>query len=387
MAEILIALSLEEGDQIRGAQLFPIGEWSHPQGKLKVDYARAQRFAAGFKKQLAGQKLPIFYIHSSQSNVSNPLYGKAAGWMTDVRADPKQGVLIDIDFTKAGAEAVRDHSYQYLSAEFFDQVRLPHHDESHKDVLVGAALVNKPHLKGMRTVLSEDTGSLFIEEATSKPDDPEGGGPVDPILFALAKSAGLKLSEDATELGAKDRASIEEYLQGESGKITDLEAKLDLVQTKLDGSEDDNTKQARNLAEAGFKDEAKLLSEYRGEKLAKKLAKELPKGSEFTPAVEEKLMAFATDNDPTRLQEALAIVASGKGVVDLSEHGSSGSGSEGDTPAGSVDNASTKLIALAEAVVKDNSEINFSDAMDQVAGENPNLWDEHQKSMGSEVTG
>jgi hypothetical protein len=205
-------------------------------------------------------------------------------------------------------------------------------------------------------------------------------------LLALAKSAGLKLSEDATELSAKDRASIEEYLQGESGKITDLEAKLDLVQKKLDGSEDDNTKQARNLAEAGFKEEAKLLSEYRGEKLSRELESELPKGSELTPAVREKVMAYATDNDPTRLQEALAIMASGKGVVDLDEHGSSGSGSDGDTPAGSTD-ASAKLIALAEAVTKDDSEINFSDAMDQVAGENPDLWDAHQKSMGSEVTG
>lgn len=382
MSEILMTLDLDEGSTtLRGAQLFPIGEWTHPQGRIKIDFTRAKSFADGFKQKLAGQKLPIFFIHSDKANVSNPLFGKAAGWMMDVRADEDQGVLIDIDFTKEGAEAVRNKSYQYLSAEYFDKIRLPHHDSSHMDVLVGAALVNKPHLKGMQTLLSEDSGGVLIYEE-SKPDDPEGGGPVDPILLALATSAGLELSDDTTELSADERASIDTYLQEQSGKTKSLEGKIGLLQKKLDDAEGPESKKARNLREAGFEEEAELLSEYRGEKLAKELAAHLPDGSVLTPAVREKVMAYATESDPKYLSEALAIMAEGKGVVSLEEIGSAGSGSDGDTPGGDKSGADDKMLELAEKVAKEK-EISLTDAIDLVADEHPELWRQHQLEMGS----
>lgn len=386
MTEILMALELSEGNVLTGAQLMPLGEWNHPQGKIKVDMAKATRMATGFKRKLAGQRLPVFYIHSDKSNVANPLYGKAAGWMTDVRADKDRGVVIDIEFTEDGARAVRNKEFQYLSAEYFDKVQLPHHEAPEMDVLLGAALVNRPHLKGMQTILSEDV-SLVFNEGTSKPDNPEGGGPVDPIVLALAKSAGLELSEDATELSAEERTAIEKHLQDESGKTADLEAKLTLLEQKLDGAEDGQSQRVRNLAEAGFEEEAKLLSEYRGEKLAKELAAKLPKGSELTPSVTEALASYAIESDPKFLHEALALMASGKGIVSLEEIGTSSGGGGNDTPGGDTKGASDKLISLAETYAKEN-EVSFTDAMDEVASEHPVLWKQHQAEMGSrEVTG
>lgn len=384
MSEILMALSLAEGNTITGAQLMPLGEWNHPQGKIKVDMSKATSMAAGFQRKLAGQKLPVFYIHSDKRNLSNPLYGKAAGWMTDVRADAERGLVIDIEFTDEGARAVRDKEYRYLSAEYFDKVQLPHHGTPETDVLVGAALVNKPHLKGMQTILSEDI--VLFDEAPSKPDDPEGGGPVDPILLALAKSAGLELSEDVTELSADERTAIEKHLQEQSGKPAELEAKIALMQKQLDDSEDPQSQQAKSLAEAGFEEEAKLLSEYRGEKLAKSLAENLPEGSTLTPAVVEAMKAYAVESDTTHLHEALSLMASGKGIVVLEEIGSSGGGN-GDTPGGNSESAADQLTTLAEAMSKDE-EIPISEAFDRVSDENPKLFRQHQMEMGSkEVTG
>ena len=380
--EILMTLSLDEGTELRGAQLMPLGEWAHPQGTIKMDMAKATNMAAGFKRKLAGQKLPVLFIHSDQANVANPNYGKAAGWMTDVRADPERGVVIDIDFTEEGARAVKNKEFQYLSAEYFDKIQLPHHDTPDTDVLLGAALVNRPHLKGIQTLLSED-GAMFVDEAPSKPDNPEGGGPVDPILLALAKSAGLELSEDVTELSADERTAVEKHLQEQSGNVTDLKVKLKLLEEKLDGDGDPQSQQVKNLAEAGFKEEAKLLSEYRGEKMAKQLAENLPEGSVLAPSVEEALASYATDNDAKFLHEALALVASGKGIVSLEEIGTSNGGK---TPDPATGNASAKLIQLSETLAKED-DIPFMDAMDQVAGTHPDLWKQHQDEMGSEAAG
>lgn len=208
---------------------------------------------------------------------------------------------------------------------------------------------------------------------------------MDPILLALAKSAGLELSEDVTELTDDERKAIESHLAelSDDSRVTELEAKLELMQTKLDESEDPDLQKQKSLAEAGFEEEAKLLSEYRGERTLKLLEDSVPQGSTFTPAVAEKIKAYGETGDESQLMEATQLLAAGKGIVDLSEHGSS------HAPTGKSlgEDAGAKIIALAEQTAKDQ-EIDFNEALDVVAGENPDLWAEHQKAMGArEVTG
>ncbi len=378
--EVLIPLAETSTD----VQLFPLGKWKHPSGEINITPERAASFAEGFKRQLAGQKLPILYIHSDRKNVSNPDYGKAAGWITDVRADDERGVVVDVDWTDRGAAAVLAKEYLYLSAEYFDRVQLPHHKEPHDDVVIGAALVNRPHLKGMSPILNEETGHLFILTGESKPDGPEkGGGPMDPILLALAKSAGVEVSEDDTELSDEQREAIEKHLEGdEATQVADLEAKLAEAQKQLDDVEDEDSSKARSLREAGFEEEATLLSEYRGDKLVRELALQLPKGHSLTPAVEEEVRAFALEGDAGRLSKALEILASGKGTVDLAEHGSDGDSGDDD----GASDAGDKLNALADAYVKEHDDVDWIEALGIVTDENPALWNEHQESLGGTAT-
>lgn len=380
MSEVLMTLQLEEGStSLKGAQLFPFGTWNHPAGKIKIDAGRAKKFVEGFKRQVAGQRLPVFYIHSSPKNVSNPNYGKAAGWITDMSVHDQKGVMIDIDFTEEGANAVRNKEYQYLSAEYFDKVMLPHHDSPKSDVLVGAALVNRPHLKGMSPLLNEETGHMFLIAEDDNLDDPEGGGPVDPILLALAKAAGIELSEDVEELTEEQRSAIEQHLADREKQGKDLDTQVQLLQEKLDALEDPEPKQARKLAEAGFEEEAKLLSEYRGDKLIREFEADLPDGHVLAPSVKEKLRSYALENDAQHLSDAMRIVASGKGTVDLEEHGSSGGGLNDTAPA----NVGAKIIKLAEEKIKEDKDLSFSDAMLLVSADEPKLWNEYQESMGN----
>lgn len=379
--EVLVSLSLGEGDTtLRDVQLLPLGKWRHPAGVIDITPERAQRFAEQFARRVAGQDLPVLYIHSDKGNVANPRYGEAAGWITGMRADPSRGLLIDIDFSEEGAAAVRSKKYRYLSAEYFDKVQLPHHKAPEADVLVGAALVNRPHLKGMDPILNEETGHQFLAEVAdaSKKQSDQGGGPVDPILLALAKSAGIELADDATELTEGQRDKLTAFLEGQARSLEDLATSNSLLQKKLD-EKDPMGARAKSLAEAGFDEEATLLLEYKAEKRVRTLSESLPEGKSLTPAVRELVTASVTEGDPTKFDEAFALVASGKGMIDLVEHGTTlGNDDDGDEPADLGD----KINQLAEVEAKEK-QISFAEALDVVQRKNPALWNEYQRSMGS----
>ena len=376
ISEVLMRLALEDGNSIRGAQLFPIGKWRHPQGAISVNFERAQKFVQEFEAKAAGQDLPILYVHSDGAYKSNPRYGQAAGWISGMHADEKRGVLVDIDFTDEGADEVRAKKWRYLSAEYFNKITLPHHDRPHEDVIVGAALVNRPHLKGMDPILNEETGHLFVFNAEERNE--RKGNPMDPILAALAKSAGLELSEDIEELTDEQRKAIESHLSDASDKVTKLEGEAALLKKSLEDSEDPESKRVRTLAEAGYVEEAKLLSEYRGERMVRSLEADVPSGHALTPAVKGKIVEFALDNDSTKLTEAMAIMASGKGTVELTERGTV---ETSETSSGPV--AETELLTLADAKVAANDKLSLSEAIDLVAEEKPELWNSYQAEVGA----
>jgi len=376
LAEVLspIALELNEGEtRLTGLQLMPLGEWSHPSGKISMTIERARSFAEGFQKHLAGQRLPILYIHSSKENVSNPLWGKAAGWIINMRADDVRGLLIDVDFTKAGAEAVRNKEYSYLSAEYFDRVQLPHHKRSYKDVMIGAALVNRPHLKGMDPILNAETGHQFFFEVQAD----EGGGPMDPILLQLAKAAGIELTEDATELTDEQRSSFNTFLTDQTAAVADAEKALKenvALKQRVTELEDPTQSKARSLEEAGFGEEAKLLAELAAERTLQQFGGMLPGGHVYTKTVKAKLKEFAEGHDLLHLREAFELVVSGKGMVDTRELGSSGGNDGEETDPGA------ELNKLAAARAKDDK-ITLAEAQDLIIEEKPELYEAHERLM------
>ncbi len=376
--EILMTLDLAEGQtRLEGVQLMPIGTWKHPRGAIQITAARARKFADSFKQKIAGQDLPVLYIHSDRSNIANPKYGEAAGWVTDVTADDKRGVLVDIEFTEAGAAAVRDKTYRYLSAEYFNKVQLPHHDRPYEDVIVGAALVNKPHLKGMDPILNSETGHLLVSEVGET--DKQGGGPMDPILAQLAKLAGIELSEDAEALTDDQSAKVKDWVEAQKKDKADADTKITLLEKRLEDLEDDGDKETRTLREAGFEEEATLLNEYRADKAVRRLSEDVPSGQALTPVAETHMRAYVLDDDQKALGELLKLAFDGKATVDLVEHGTIEADDDDTTPTES----GNELVALATKRAKAD-EISFSDAMDLVAAEEPKKWNEYQLSMGSQ---
>jgi phage I-like protein len=336
---------------------------------------KAKSFAEQFNRKVAGQDLPIFYIHSDKRNVSNPLYGKAAGWITDMKADPARGVVIDIQFTEEGAAAVKKGEYRYLSAEYFDKVQLPHHKHPEMDVVVGASLANRPHLKGMSPILNEETGHQFLPGAATYPS--EGGGPVDPILLQLCNAAKISLSEDQTELTEEQRAALTQYLTERDKELTDATASTANLQKQLDDLEDKEEKKMKSLREAGFEEEAKLLEELQAERLEKQLSEFVPEGQTLTKVGKDAISKYAKDRSHENLMALQEALLSGNGTARTEPLGGGGEG-DPDKSGGAAERFMEETNKIAQ-----EKELDISQAMLVVQTEKPELWNEYQDEIGS----
>lgn len=198
---------------------------------------------------------------------------------------------------------------------------------------------------------------------------------MDPILRKLAEAADIKLSKDQEALTEEQTATLEQYLEAEAKKVTDLGTKVGLLETKLS----DQDPQAQKLAEAGFTEEAALLLEYKADKEISAFEEKMGEGKILSPATKDLIRESVVDANPAKFAEAFALVAEGDGVVDTSEEGHEHD--EGDGGEGSANKAGDKINKLATKLAK-SEEISLSEAYDRVAEDEPALWNEHQRAMG-----
>ena len=200
---------------------------------------------------------------------------------------------------------------------------------------------------------------------------------MDQIIQRLCEAAGIELSEDQESLTDEQTQTLNQYLDSQSTKVADLEGKVQLLDEKITEASGKDPK-IRKLEEEGFVEEAALLLEYKGDKLANTLSEQLGKDLRFSPVVKKLIVASVVDSDETKLHEALALVAKGDGVVDLSEQGHEGGG---DNVSPEDDQAGSEIASLAETLMR-AEKLTYSEALDRVIAEKPALWNQHQLSMG-----
>jgi hypothetical protein len=131
-----------EKDSSSWIQAFPFGKWTHPEyGDIEMNADRAARMAAGINQGIRDQDLPINYDHGEQRK-------DAAGWVqrADVRPD---GLWLNVEWTREAYQKIKDKAYKYFSPEYMNAWKHPASGQEFKDVFVGGALVNMPHLKGI----------------------------------------------------------------------------------------------------------------------------------------------------------------------------------------------------------------------------------------------
>lgn len=182
----------EDGEGLTWFQAIPKGTWNHPiHGSLEFNDERLQRFANNVNTGVRSQDLNIDYDHNE---------GVAAGWVqrAEARGD---GVWVGVKWTPSAKQKLADGEYRYFSPEFQDEWTHPQTGVTHKDVLFGGGLTNRPFLKG---ILPINLSEAFTEHGAPAPKTPPKEGNMDPELVKkLAEKLGLGADADEAAVTAK----------------------------------------------------------------------------------------------------------------------------------------------------------------------------------------
>jgi phage I-like protein len=153
-----IAIRLAETDGKKDStriQLARAGEFYHMYyGPFDLNSAMFVAFVENFKAKTYGIDLMIDYDHDRR---------EAAAWFKDLYVtEDGQELWAEVAWTPDGQKAIEDKEFRYLSIDFTSDHIDNEVGASHGPVLYGAALTNRPFIKGMTptTALNEFHGGI-----------------------------------------------------------------------------------------------------------------------------------------------------------------------------------------------------------------------------------
>ena len=374
----LSGLTFDDAGKAPPIHALTTGTWNHPMyGEVKITPERVKRFAENVNNKVRGQDLDIDYDHKARD-------GRAAGWI--IAAENRDGDLyLNIDWTTAAKEAIKNKEYRYFSPELSDEWEDPRTSKKYQDVLAGGALTNRPFFKQL--------AALNFAEFNDYDDDP---------VTILMNTLGWTQDEASKLYTFSDNATATWPWRNTPPPVNDpKEAKLD------------PKKLAEILGLKDEEDEAKLLSEVKNlktfhddkaseEEKAKKFAETYPEEAKqltelreinaktyadttikslnekgIPPVVNDKLKEAILDGDSAKFSEVLEEVAKA-GVVKYEEGGAGGGGNENSDV---NDNPEAQIHAKAQEFMEKDDKLKYSEAVKKAQIENPELAEAMKKSV------
>jgi phage I-like protein len=176
-------------DNTSWIQAFPEGTYNHPLfGEMKFDQSNLTDFAKSVKNRVRGVQPDIDYEHKMFG-------GEAAGWVEEAKYEEGKGLALKVNWTPKARSAIANREYRYFSPTFAEEWEHPKTQKTHKNVLFGGALTNRPFLKDILPVNLSDIVEAPPKDPTPDQNAPQSEGDLmDPKT--LRKTLGL--DEDAT---------------------------------------------------------------------------------------------------------------------------------------------------------------------------------------------
>ncbi len=340
----------DAGDSIDGiewVQVLRTGTFLHPRapnGEFEITAGDLVRVVSNFKnnvRRLATNEVPFDYGHD--------VAGPASGWGNDleIRGEFDEQLWAKTKWTPKASKNILDREYRFISADIDFEYIDNESGVNHGPVLLGAALVNRPHIKDMEIVFSEHTNDDNEKGATKM-----AGLTPEQMLAKITELEGI-LRDMRSQMQAKDEQLGEvkpkaAKVEGLEKSVTDLTTKLKASEEKVKKTEEDVTK-------------------------AKKKARfdEYVKAGKIAPSKEESFMKM-----DLKLAEDLFKDAK---VVNLNDSGHGGTGgNKGDgkgTPAEIVEKRAAKLM-------EDNKSLTLGEAYSEVLGADKKLDEQYQENCG-----
>lgn len=231
---------------LKRIQVLKTGTFSDPRyGKFEITSKMLSEMIENFKKGIRGVIPALDFGHDSE--------GRAAGWIKNLfLSDDGTKLFADVELSGSGKQAIESKDYGYISAEFQTKYKDNETNTSHGVVLLGAALTNRPVIKGMESVL---TLSETIQKEKEMNEEQQ----------KLLESMGFKTIEeladaykamkDKSDAALADAPKKEEEMKKLSESFTETEKKLSEANEKIKALE---ASVANGAKEQEF---SKLLSE------------------------------------------------------------------------------------------------------------------------------
>lgn len=155
-----------QGDQRSTIEVMRVGQWDHPvHGAIEISRDDLRQFKENFDNDVRRVELAVDQEHNDEKG--------AAGWIESLELNDNR-LMADVEWNEFGVELIEDERYRYISPTFKFEWTDPETNETHENVLVGAALTNRPFIKDMSPVsLSEDFEKHIIERLTDFENLPE----------------------------------------------------------------------------------------------------------------------------------------------------------------------------------------------------------------------
>jgi phage I-like protein len=365
----------------------PIGEYDHPvHGKIKLTAERIRNFALSVTNRVRGIDPDIDYDHKANG-------GDAAGWVQGAEARD-DGLWLLVKWTQTAYTKLKEGAYRYFSPEFVDEWVHPKTGQVFRDVLNGGGITNRPFLKDILPINMTE-----VIQAS-------GGSGVNPdeVLKEIAKLLGLPDGTDPAvilgHLQAKLGGGAPPQHQNPPGGppaggppappkpagMSEDPPKKDPPKTDPPKEGDDPLKQlaehpvVKKLMET-VSAQAKQLDEAAvGQAVVQLTEKARGKDMIVPPSIRDDLAKQLSElpaaNRPGLIKLFETMIEAGQLGVKAGETGHSNNG--GGKSAADAFNA-----AITKKLSESNGKLNYADAAELVARENPNLYIEYQRELAA----
>lgn len=369
----LASINLDENNGTTSSWIhaLPLGEYQHPVfGKIAVTVDKVKRFADNVKAKVRGIDPSINYNHNNED--------VASGWVKDAE-QRDTGLWLFVEWTKNAVEKIKNKEYRYFSAEYHDKWKDAGGKE-HQDVLFGGALTNRPYMKTLLPINLSEASITYAFELTEAISNAKKEVQEDMDLKKLNEL--LKLPADTSEEDAfkklaeslvvpkdnvpKDKPVVPEVKIGT--ELRKLSEENPMVKALIETVDAQNKSLAEHNIALREAEVSKKLSEFDNSKII------------LTPVAKDKIHDFLM-TAPVELHEEfwgiLGLMKSSSGVlVELGERAGTS------VRYGKSKDAVSQFMDTVTLYAQENK-VEFSEAMDHVSRENPDLWNQYRQNSYS----
>lgn len=210
---VVSTINLAEGGVVpTQVQVLRVGKFKHPRyGEFEITSQTLSEMKSNFDKKVRGIDTAFDYFHDSDK--------EASAWVNDlILKENGTELWADVKWTPKAEQKLAERELRYFSPDFAFKWEDPESGQTHKNVLFGGGLTNRPFVKEMMAIVADEL-NIGVNDMTE-------------LEKAQAK---IKELETANVKLSEDKAAVEKKMADmpQPDKVAQLEQQIAALQAEL----------------------------------------------------------------------------------------------------------------------------------------------------------